>query len=118
MSQYMIVINSVEKAQAKATVEQNKEVMAAYMKYSEELAASGAMRGGEALEPSSKGARISHKEGRRIVTDGPFAEAKEVVGGFYIIDVKTREEAIEWAAKCPGAKYGTVELREVRVFPK
>ena len=118
MSQYMIVISSDEKAQAKATVEQTNEIMGEYMKYSEELAASGAMRGGEALEPSSKGARITHKEGRRVVTDGPFAEAKEVVGGFYLIETKTREEAVEWAAKCPGSKHGTVELREVRVFPK
>lgn len=113
MSQYVIVINGDEKAQKNATVEQHKQIFAEYMKYSEELAASGAMRGGEALEPSAKGLRITHKEGRRVVTDGPFAEAKEVVGGFYIIDVKTREEAIEWAAKCPGAKYGSVELRPV-----
>jgi hypothetical protein len=117
--QFLILISSDEKAKAKATVEQQKEVMTAYMKYSEDLGAAGAMKGGEALEPSSKlSARITFKEGRRVVIDGPFAEAKEVVGGFYIIDVKTREEAVEWAAKCPGAKYGTVELREVMTFPQ
>lgn len=116
--QFLILINGDEKAQANATVGQQKEVMADYIKYSEDLAASGAMKGGEALEPSSKGSRISFKEGRRVVLDGPFAEAKEVIGGFYLIDVKTREEAIEWAAKCPGAKYGSVELRQVMTFPK
>jgi hypothetical protein len=116
--QFLILISGDEKAQAKATVEQHNEIMGAYMKYSAELAASGAMKGGEALQPSAKGSRISHKDGRRVVLDGPFAEAKEVVGGFYLIDVKTREEAVEWAAKCPGAKYGTVELREVMIFPK
>ncbi len=116
--QFMIVISGDEKAQANATVEHHKEVMASYMKYSAELAASGAMRGGEALEPSSKGVRITHQAGHRVVTDGPFAEAKEVVGGFYLIDVKTREEAIEWAAKCPAATYGSVELRPVMIFPK
>jgi hypothetical protein len=116
--QFLILISGDEKAQANATVEQHNEIMAAYMKYSKDLAASGYMKGGEALLPSSKGTRISHKEGRRVVLDGPFAEAKEVVGGFYLIDTPTREEAIEWAAKCPGAKYGSVELREVMIFPK
>jgi hypothetical protein len=118
MAQYLILINSDEKAQAKATVEQQKEIFGAYMQYTEELTKAGVKLGGEALEPSNNGARISYKEGRRVVTDGPFAEAKEVIGGFYLIDVKTREEAIEWAAKCPGAKYGGVELRSVMVFPK
>ena len=118
MAQYLILINSDEKAQAKATVEQQKEIFGAYMKYTEDLNKAGVMRGGEALENSSSGARISFKEGHRVVTDGPFAEAKEVIGGYYLIDVKTREEAIEWAAKCPGAKYGGVEVRSVMVFPK
>ena len=115
--QFLIIINSNEKADSSATVEQQNQVVAEYMKYSEELAASGCMKGGEALEPTSKASRISIKEGRRVVLDGPFAEAKEVVGGYYLIDVKTREEAIEWAAKCPGAKYGTIELRQVMTFP-
>lgn len=118
MSQYLILINSDEKAQAKATVEQQKEVMGAYMKYSADLQKAGVMLGGEALEGSATGARIAYKEGRRVVTDGPFAEAKEVIGGYYLIDVKTREEAIEWAAQCPGAKHGGVEVRSVMVFPK
>jgi hypothetical protein len=118
MSQYLILINSDEKAQAKATVEQQKEIMTAYMAYTQDLQKAGVMLGGEALEPSAQGARIQFKEGRRVVTDGPFAEAKEVIGGYYLIDVKTREEAVEWAAKCPGAKHAGVEVRAVRVFPK
>ena len=116
--QFLILINTDEKAQAKATVGQQKEVMEEYMKYSSDLAAAGVMKSGEALESTSKGARISFKEGRRVVLDGPFAEAKEVIGGIYVIEVKSREEAIEWAAKCPGAKYGGVELRQVMTFPK
>jgi hypothetical protein len=112
----MIVINTDEKAQAKATVEQSKEMYAAYMKYTADLKSAGVMLGGEALESSTTGARISFKEGHRVVTDGPFAEAKEVVGGFYLIDVKSRDEAVEWAAKCPGAKLAGVELRAVRMM--
>lgn len=118
MSQYMIVISSDERAAAKATVEQQKEIMAAYMKYSSDLKTAGVMVSGEGLEPTNSGARISWKEGHKVVTDGPFTEAKEVVGGFYVIDVKSREEAIEWASKCPGAKFGSVELRTVMTFPK
>ena len=118
MAQYLIIISGDEKAQAKATVEHHKEVMGAYMAYTGELKSSGVFVSGEGLESSAKGARITHKEGRRVVTDGPFAEAKEVVGGFYLIEAKTREEAIEWAAKCPGAKWGSVELRSVMTYPK
>jgi hypothetical protein len=116
--QFMIVINSDEKAQAKATVEQQKEMHAAYMKYTSDLKSAGVMLGGEGLEPSASGARISFKEGHRVVTDGPFTEAKEVVGGFYLIDVKSRDEAIEWASKCPGAKLAGVEVRSVMMMPK
>ncbi len=114
---FMIVINTDEKAAAKATVEQQKEMHAAYAAYTGELKKAGVMVHGEGLLPSSKGARISHKDGRRVVIDGPFTEAKEVVGGYYIIDVKSRDEAVEWAAKCPGARHAGVELREVMVFP-
>ena len=116
--QFMIVINTDEKAQAKATVEQGKEMHAAYMQYTADLKSAGVMLGGEALESSASGARIGFKEGHRVVTDGPFSEAKEVVGGFYLIDVKSREEAIEWASKCPGAKLAGVEVRSVMAMKK
>jgi hypothetical protein len=112
--QFMIVISMDEKAMAKATVEQQKAISAEYMKYTEELQKAGVMRGGDALESSASGARISFEDGRRVVRDGPFSEAKEVIGGYYLVDVKSREEAIEWAAKCPGAKHAGVEVRSVR----
>lgn len=116
--EFMIVISSDEKAEGKATVEQQKEMHAAYMTYTQDLQKAGVMLHGNALLPTSKGARIAYKEGRRVVLDGPFTEAKEVVGGYYVIDVESREEAIEWAGKCPGARQGGgVELREVMVFP-
>ena len=116
--EFMIVISSDEKAEAKATVEQQKEMHAAYMSYTQDLQKAGVMVHGNGLLPTSKGARVSYKEGRRVVVDGPFTEAKEVVGGYYVINVKSREEAIEWAGKCPGARHGGgVELREVMVFP-
>jgi hypothetical protein len=117
--QFLIVIVGDEKAAAKKTVEETKATMTAYYEYTAALKSSGSLVSGEALEPSSKGARITSREGRTVVTDGPFAEAKEVVGGFYLIDVKTREEAIEWATKCPALKHGGgVELRQIMTFPK
>jgi hypothetical protein len=115
--QFMIVINTDEKAQAKATVEEQKATHEAYNAYTAELKSAGILRGGEGLNSSADGARISFKEGRRVVTDGPFSEAKEVVGGFYLIDVKSRDEAIEWAAQCPGARRASVEVRSVMTFP-
>ncbi|MBX3188022.1 MAG: YciI family protein [Labilithrix sp.] len=116
--QFLIIINSDEKAETKATVEQQKEVYEAYMKYTADLKTAGVLLGGEALEPSAKGARVGWKDGRQVVVDGPFTEAKEVVGGYYLIDVKSREEAIEWAAKCPGSRFSPVEVRSVMIFNK
>lgn len=117
--QFLIVIyGGSEKEMETLHAEKGAEMNAAYMKYTKEIAASGAMKGGEALLGSARGAKITVREGRRNIIDGPFSEAKEVIGGFYLIDVKSREEAVEWAVKCPGAIYGTVELREVMQIPK
>jgi hypothetical protein len=116
---FLIIISSDENADKTATPKEREEVFGAYMKYTEDLGKAGVMLAGEALHPSSKnGARVSVKNGKRNVTDGPFAEAKEVVGGYYLIQVKSKEEAIEWGARCPGAQYGTIEVREVMEFPK
>jgi hypothetical protein len=96
------------------------DISAAYVKYTEDLKASGVLLAGEALQPSGKGgARVTVTAGKRRVTDGPFSEAKELVGGYYLIEVRSREEAIEWAARCPAAQhpeYGYAELREVIDF--
>jgi hypothetical protein len=116
--QFMIVINQDEKAQAKASDADRQKISAEYMKYTQELKTAGALLGGEALDPSNSAVRVIYKEGRRVLTDGPFTEAKELVGGFYLIDVKSKEEAVEWASRCPGAHHDGVELRTVRMMPK
>ena len=69
--------------------------------------------GGQRLEPERKAARVKVRGGRRSVTDGPFAETKEVLGGFYILECASRDEAVEWAARCPSAAHGTVEVRPI-----
>jgi hypothetical protein len=114
---YMILIASDEAAEAKATQADREQVFGAYMKYTEDLRKAGVMLAGDALQGTDKGARVVVREGKRKVTDGPFAEAKEVIGGYYLIQVKSKEEAIEWASRCPGAQHGGVEVREVMEIP-
>jgi hypothetical protein len=89
------------------------EAVAAMMKYNEELKIAGVLLGLDGLHPPSSGARVSFKGGKPTVTDGPFAEVKEVLGGYWMIDVRSREEAIEWARRCPAAKDDVIEVRRV-----
>jgi hypothetical protein len=79
----------------------DESVIAAAMKYNEDLFKAGVLVASEGLNPAGKGARIGVSGGKRAVLDGPFSESKELVGRFYLIDVKSREEAIEWALRCP-----------------
>src|SRR5687768_7613613 len=86
---------------SEAGVMPSQELLASMTKYNEELVNAGVMLAGEGLHPSSKGARITFKGDKRIVTDGPFAETKELVAGFWIWQCKSKEEAIEWLKRCP-----------------
>ena len=90
------------------------ERVAAMMKYNESLQKAGVLLALDGLHPPSMGARVSFAGGKPRVTDGPFAEAKEVLGGYWIIDVKSREEAIEWAKRCPGSANEVIEVRQVQ----
>lgn len=89
------------------------EKVAAMMKYNETLQKSGVLLALDGLHPPSTGARVSFSGGKPKVTDGPFTEAKEVVGGYWMIQVKSREEAIEWATRCPGSENEVIEVRQV-----
>ena len=88
----------------------------AMMKYNESLQKAGVLLALDGLHPPSMGARISFLGGKAKVTDGPFAEAKEVLGGYWMIQVKSREEAIEWASRCPAAENEIIEVRQVQEF--
>jgi hypothetical protein len=99
-----------------STPEQDAEVMAAYNNFSTEAIAADAMRGGEALHEAKTATSVRVREGKVLVTDGPFAETKEEFGGFYLIEAADLDEAIRWAAKIPGAERGTVEVRPVVDF--
>jgi len=89
------------------------EAVQAMMKYNEELKKAGVLLALEGLHPPSTGVRVSFAGGKPTVTDGPFAEVKEVLGGFWMIDVRSREEAIEWASRCPASDNETIEIRQV-----
>jgi hypothetical protein len=97
------------------------EAVQAMMKYNEELKKAGVLLALDGLHPPSSGARVSFKGGKPIVTDGPFAETKEVLGGYWMIDVRSREEAIEWALRCPAGDNDIIEIRrvhEISEFPE
>ena len=84
------------------------------MKYNEALQQAGVLITLEGLHPPSMGARVSFATGRPVVTDGPFAETKEVLGGFWMIDVASRDEAIAWASRCPAGPNEIIEIRQVQ----
>jgi len=100
-------------AKAEAGILPDAKVFAAMAKYNEELQRAGVLLALDGLHPSSKGVRIAFSGGKRIVTDGPFTEAKEVIGGYWMIQVKSKEEAIEWAKRCPASDGEAIELRRV-----
>jgi hypothetical protein len=91
----------------------DEKAVAAMMKYNESLQKAGVLLGLDGLRPTSMGARVSFSGGKPRVTDGPFAEAKEVLGGYWMIQVKSREEAVAWATRCPAADGDVIEIRQV-----
>jgi hypothetical protein len=99
-----------------STPEEDTQVMHAYNAFGAEAMAADVMRGGEALHEAKTATSVRVREGKVLVTDGPFAETKEEFGGFYLIEAPNLDEAIKWAAKIPGAERGTVEVRPVFEF--
>jgi hypothetical protein len=89
------------------------EAVSAMTKYNDELTKAGVLLALDGLHPSSQGARVAFAGGRGTVTDGPFAEAKEVIGGYWLIQAKSKEEAVEWASRCPAADGDVIEVRRV-----
>lgn len=94
----------------------NAEAVAAMMKYNETLRKAGVLLSLDGLHPPSMGARVSFSGGKPMVTDGPFAETKEVLGGYWMIQVKSKEEAVEWASRCPASDNEVIEVRQVCEF--
>jgi hypothetical protein len=111
--QYQLLIYGAEDAAPAFDSPEGQAAHAEWMGYSERLGKSGAMEGGNALQPAATATTVRVRDGEDLVTDGPFAETKEVLGGYYLIDVPDLDAALSWAERCPGAAHGTVEVRPV-----
>jgi len=110
---YLLMIYTNEQADAQATPEQMQTMMAEYNAFTAEASRRGVNKGGEALMPTTMATTVRVRNSKTLTSDGPFAETKEQLGGFYLLDCKDLNEAIEMAAKCPGAKVGSIELRPI-----
>jgi hypothetical protein len=110
----MVLVKGTEETEA--GVMPSEELLAAMGRYNEELVKAGVMLAGEGLHPSSKGARVRFSGEKRTVTDGPFAETKELIAGFWLWQVDSMEEAIAWAKRCPNPTGGESELEIRQVF--
>ena len=116
---FMMMIRANQ--QTEAGIPPRPEIMAAMGKFNEEMMKAGVLLAADGLHPSSKGARVRFSGGKHTVIDGPFAEAKELIAGFWMIQVKNKDEAIAWASRCPGARKEVdhfdgefeIELRQV-----
>jgi hypothetical protein len=108
---FIVLVKATEKSEA--GVLPTLEMLTKMGAFNEQLAKAGALLGAEGLQPSSKGARISFAGGRPTVTDGPFAETKELVAGFWLLQMKSKEEAIEWLSRCPFEGGEEIEIRPV-----
>jgi hypothetical protein len=109
---YMLLICS-DKSAPPPPAAQMTDIVAGHRRFSEELGRAGKMVAGERLRPDSEASRVRLKAGQRQVTDGPFTETKEALGGFYLIDAESAQEAVEWARKIPLTESGFVEVRPV-----
>lgn len=110
---YLLIIREPRGQRAERTDEDGRLAYAAMLKFSDGLAKRGILVAAESLKDDSHGVRVSIREGESKLIDGPFTESKEMVGGFFLLDVASRQEAVEIAKQCPAARFATVEVREL-----
>ena len=115
---YIILIYGDESGADHVSEAQMAEVMGAYNAYTAEIRSKGVFESGEALHPTKSATTVRVRDGKTLTTDGPFAETKEALGGYYVLNCKDLDEAILWASKCPGSWWGSVEVRPVMEFPQ
>jgi|SRR5215469_2652274 len=111
--EYILLIYGSEAEASKIPPAENQAVFGEYMKFTQDLQASGKNRGGNPLQRAETATTVRVRDGKTLVTDGPFAETKEQLGGYYLVDAKDLDEAIAIAAKIPGARYGSIEVRPI-----
>jgi len=111
MPRFMVIVPANKESEA--GVLPDEKILTAMGKFNEEMIKAGVMLAGEGLQPTSKGARIKFVDGRTVVTDGPFTESKELIAGFWIIQVKSKAEAIAWMSRAPFGGGTEIEIRQV-----
>ena len=115
---YLLAIYGDEQGFATATEAESAAMADAYNAFTKDIVDRGLFQSGDALEPSSTATTVRVRDGRTLTTDGPYAETKEQLGGYYVVDCKNLDEAIELAARIPGAATGTIEVRPIMEFPE
>jgi hypothetical protein len=108
---YMLLIHDSEKMWSTLSQDEQQQIMADYRRFSDEIKATGQYLAGSQLQPTSAATSVRVRNGKRVVTDGPFAETREQLGGYYLVDAKDLDEAIGLAERLPSAKLGTIEIR-------
>lgn len=110
---YLLLIVEPRGQRETRTEDEGRALYAEMVRFGEGLAARGLLRASESLRPDKHGVRVQQRDGQPQLRDGPFAETKEMIGGFFLIDCATQEEAIAIASQCPAARWATVEVREI-----
>lgn len=110
---YMLMIMERREQRPSRSPEEGRQLYERMLRWTEELKSRGLHQASDSLKSDAEGVRVEVRGGQRLLTDGPFTESKEMVGGFFLLDCRTREQAIALAAECPAAHWATVEVREV-----
>lgn len=113
---YLLAIYNDESGWASATPDDIRQIMAAYGEFGEKAEQAGVLLGGEGLQPTSTATTVRVRDGEVITTDGPFAETREQLGGYYVVECGDLDEAIGWASQIPGAQNGSIEVRPLMVY--
>jgi hypothetical protein len=111
--QYLFLLYSQEAGWAAMTKEQQEQGVAAYTAYGEALKKAGVLKGSNRLQPVATATTVKLVDGKSQVLDGPYVDSKEQLGGYYMVEVPDLDTALEWAARCPGASHGTIEVRPI-----
>lgn len=113
---YLVLIYDSEQLMASMKPSEVDALMSEYFAYTEAMKKAGVYVAGEALQPTNTATTIRTRNGKTAHTDGPFAETKEALGGFYMLEVPNLDEALKWGAKCPSAKIGSIEVRPIQSY--
>jgi hypothetical protein len=115
---YMLLIHDEESAWAKLSEAERQRIYGEYGQFGQQIKEAGHYLAGAQLQPTATATSVRVRDGKRLVTDGPFAETREQLGGYYLVEAKDLDEAISLAARIPGAKHGSIEVRPIMATPK